>query len=722
MSPQLRLTIACIATLAAARAENPAAPIKISILDETIFTATRTETSLFDAPYTAHVIGSDDFRDRRRVRIFPDALAETPGVMLQRTSLGQTSPFIRGFTGFRTLALVDGIRLNNAVFREGPNQYWGTIDSFTIDRLDVVKGPSSVLYGSDAIGGTVNAITRKPPLLAWPEGKPAGTGKTTAAPSAGGPEAHASTEYRYSTAENSHTARGEFSLALSPHLGISGGLTFRDYGDLRAGDGTGRQANSGYSGISGDFTVLWRPTKNTDVTFAFQRDEQNNVPRWHATTSSKSWRGTEVGTDRRRDFDQLRELAYVRIESRDITDWLSKASLTVSWHGQQEEQDRIRNTGRRDVDGFRDDQLGVLVNFESPSSIGLWSYGVEYYHDFVQSWGTRWNANGRLHSVKPRGTVADDSGYDLLGFYVQDEIKFGDRFKLIPGARFTWAQVDTGVIDPDRTDRLNLAGFTEQFDAFTFSLRSQYEITRQWNVFSGISQGFRAPNLSDFTSFDIARSGEVETPVTNLVPEQYLSFEIGTKVSTGTFSFYASYYHMWIEDQITRYRTGARISGEPEVKRTNSGEGYVQGVEAGASWLFAPGWKAFGTLAWSEGEVDQFDGSTIGRYPSSRIQPLTAQLGVRWESEDAKWWAEGVVTIAAKQNRLALSDRTDTQRIPPGGTPGYTVGSVRAGWRPCKNFDLYASCENITDENYRIHGSGINEPGRNFVFGTRISF
>ncbi len=96
----------------------------------------------------------------------------------------------------------------------------------------------------------------------------------------------------------------------------------------------------------------------------------------------------------------------------------------------------------------------------------------------------------------------------------------------------------------------------------------------------------------------------------NLDPEHYLSFEIGTKVSTETVSFYASFYHMWIEDQITRYRTGATVDGSPEVKRINSGDGYVQGVEAGVSWMFARGWKAFGTFTWSEGETEQFNGST----------------------------------------------------------------------------------------------------------------
>src|SRR5688572_29980713 len=198
------VTLACLSVLA--RAQAPDDSFSRSILEETVVTATRTEQTVFDVPYTAHVIDRADFIERRNVRTFPDALRDIPGVMVQRTAYGQASPFIRGFTGFRTLALIDGIRLNNASFREGPNQYWGTIDQYTINRLEVVKGPSSVLYGSDAIGGTVNAITRKPPLITVTEAAPGKTvvdGKTVAGEKltlqSGGPEIHGATHYRYAT-------------------------------------------------------------------------------------------------------------------------------------------------------------------------------------------------------------------------------------------------------------------------------------------------------------------------------------------------------------------------------------------------------------------------------------------------------------------------------------------------------------------------------------------
>ena len=122
-------------------------------------------------------------------RTLPEALGEVPGVLVQKTSNGQGSPFIRGFTGFRNVLLIDGIRLNNSVFRDGPNQYWNTVDTFAASRIEVLKGPASVLYGSDAIGGAVNVLSDIP-----------GAAKPGFSPRA---------LYRYSNAESSDTIRGD---------------------------------------------------------------------------------------------------------------------------------------------------------------------------------------------------------------------------------------------------------------------------------------------------------------------------------------------------------------------------------------------------------------------------------------------------------------------------------------------------------------------------------
>jgi hemoglobin/transferrin/lactoferrin receptor protein len=125
-----------------------------------VVTATKDQRSPHSLPYYVDTLTEEQLRLKDAVRTIPEALGKQTAVMVQKTGHGQGSPFIRGFTGFRTLFLVDNVRLNNSVFRDGPNQYWNTVDPLSINRLEVVKGPFSALYGSDAVGGTVNAVTQ----------------------------------------------------------------------------------------------------------------------------------------------------------------------------------------------------------------------------------------------------------------------------------------------------------------------------------------------------------------------------------------------------------------------------------------------------------------------------------------------------------------------------------------------------------------------------------
>lgn len=731
-----RLLFPTLALLAVnAVGQTPQAALQTSILDPIIVTATALDQDVIEVPYTAHVVGRERFLEQRAVRTVADALSETPGVMVQKTGYGQASPFIRGFTGFRTLMLIDGIRLNNAVFREGPNQYFSTIDLFTVDHLDVVMGPSSVLYGSDAVGGTINALTRGPQMLPWPEtatpipdGKATVDGKGTVAPTVmERPNAfsfHPGGFYRYATAEDSHTVRGEFSMAATPHVGLFGGVTWKDYNDLRGGDMIGDMPETGYSEIDGDVKIVFRPNKDMDITAAFQRVEQNNAPRTHSTIYGKSFDGTDVGTDLRRDFDQLRELVYLQADVREVTPWLSRATFSLSYHNQEETQDRIRSDGRRSLTGFEDQQYGVFAKFESPSPLGTLSYGVEYYRDEVNSDGRSYNADGSLRAIDPRGPVADDASYDLLGVYLQDQFKIGERVEITAGVRYSYAHAEADKVDPTPTDGLEFGPLDKSFDALTASLRARFDVTKNWNLFGGVSQGFRAPNLSDFTSFEIARSGEQETPAENLDEERYVSFEIGTKARIEPLhaSVYAAYYYTLIDNQIVRYPTGNTIDGLAEVTRTNGGDGYVQGFEFGAEWNFHPGFLLFGTLNWQEGEVDVFEADDSVRRPLSRVAPLSGTAGLRWESAGDKWWLEGSASLARHQDRLAPGDILDTQRIPPGGTGGYSVYAIRGGWRPTNYLAFTAAVENVTDEDYRIHGSGLNEPGTNVVLTTQLKF
>ncbi len=122
----------------------------------------RSNFSNFTAPTNRSVIDLQDLLERAPADML-QALERETGVLMQRTQRGAASPFIRGLTGQQVLILIDGIRMNNATFRSGPNQYFNTIDPGMVDHIEVIRGPQTVLWGSDAIGGVINVVTRRTP-------------------------------------------------------------------------------------------------------------------------------------------------------------------------------------------------------------------------------------------------------------------------------------------------------------------------------------------------------------------------------------------------------------------------------------------------------------------------------------------------------------------------------------------------------------------------------
>jgi len=664
-------------------------------LEEVVITATRRSERPFNLAFTTHTISSSDVREAV-FRSTPEALRELPGVLVQKTSHGQGSPFIRGFTGFHNLFMIDGIRLNNSTFRPGPNQYWNTVDHLSLARLEVVKGPTSVLYGSDAIGGTVNAITESPTTYGE------------------GVNMKRRLYYRYSTGERSHVARAELDVTFGEKLGLLIGGSFKDFGALHAGRGTGKQPNSGYEEWDADFKLEYFFNRDTRLVIAHQHVKQENVPRTHQTIYAKSFDGTTIGADRRRELDQERQLTYVQLHGENVGSFFETMHLSLSWQEQHETRDRIRGSGRRELQGFDVGTFGATAQFESPSAVGYLVYGIEYYHDHVNSFSTR----NRI-----QGPVADNAGYDLLGVYLQDEIEAADRLDLTLGGRANFAHADANRVADPLTGRRTSAA--DEWCSIVGSARLVYHVVPDHiNLFGGVSQGFRAPNLSDLTRFDTARTNELETPALGLDPEYYLSFEAGLKTEYENWALQAAYFHTLIDESIIRVPTGRTIDGNFEVSKLNGGDGYVQGVELAASYRFLPQFTAFGGFSWMEGEVDAFPSSFPRRVrePISRLMPVTGQAGLRWDHPSGKVWVEGLATIADAQDKLSSSDQADTSRIPPGGTPSYTVFSLRGGWQIKDNVNLTVALENLSDEDYRIHGSGQNELGRSLNIALSIEF
>ena len=667
-------------------------------LPEVVITATRSESDLKKLPSVVRKLDKKQI-DERLPRTFPEALRETPGVAIQKTANGQGSPFIRGFTGFRNLILVDGIRYNNSTFREGPNQYWALLDPLAMERIEVIPSQGSVLYGSDAIGGTVNTISKSSGF--------------------GGQEAgrffmHGLTSYRWSSAENSHVEHLESSLGQGQKWGLHVGGTLNQFGDVKPGQGP-KQANTGYDQWAFDVRLDVALDDQWLLTAAHQQSSQNDVWRTHSTTSGISFAGTTIGTDPVRLFDQQRSLSYLRLTGKGLDGWIDAARLTISLQTQDETQFRVAPGGVHSFNDVDVTTLGADLQFESLTSIGKLVYGADFYHDWVES---------DASDNPVAGAVADDSTYSMLGIFIQDEIDIGDRLHVILGGRYTHVRADAGKFRNPVTGAQE--SWSDEWDNFSANVRLLADLDAQdrFQLFGGWSQSFRAPNLSDLTRFDVARSEEVEIASTDLDAEQFLSFEAGARLhGERAFTGQLSVFHTLIDDLIQRTPTGESNEDGLLVRKTNSGDGYVQGVEAEGRLELAETLSLRGMITWMKGEIDSFVSAepVLVEDNLSRVMPLTGQIALRHTPSD-KGWVELVFAAGDDQDDLSDSDRRDTERIPPGGNVSYEVFTLRGNVALAEDLNLSLAVENLFDTEYRLLGSGVNEPGRNFVAAVDVRF
>ncbi len=672
----------------------------VTSLPPVMVTASRVSEPVDRVGASAVRIPAETLREEQR-RTLPEALGMTPGVMVQKTSYGQGSPYIRGFTGFRTLMLVDGIRLNSPVFREGANQYWNTVDSFSLDAMELLKGPGSVLYGSDAVGGTVQAFTRMPEYA--PEGGGEVWGGRLAA--------------RAASAERSFTGRSEGFYGSEQWAGLFG-VTAKTFGDLQGGRDVGRQRKTGYREWDYDAKARLALRGDRELVFAHLSVDQDDVWRTHRTPYGIAWHGTGVGSEPVHRFDQDHTLTYLRLIDREATRAYDTLRATLYFQRQEEEKEVRKKDRTRTEDGFDVRTWGVSADLVKETAAGTWAYGAEYLRDGVDSFRRAYRADGSPGPVGIQGPVADDTAYHTAAVYVQDRLRLSERWELTFGARATYAKADIGRYEDFRTTPHTPASMTGDWFDLAGHLRLTYRVIEErWLLYASLSQAYRAPGLSDLTRFDVSRSTDVEVPSPSLDPERFLCGEIGSRVTAEPFRWHAAYFHTRICDLIVRQAAAGGIYA-----KVNGGDGYVHGVESELWVSLTPHMSARAGFTWMEGytDYDAADGARVTE--PVRTMPLTAYAALRWESAGKRVWAELAGRAAGCEDRLTAADRTDTQRIPPGGTPGYAVVDVRCGWHLREGLSLVAGVENVADEDYRIHGSGSNEPGRNLIVSAEYRF
>ncbi len=652
-------------------------PVNIKLGDEVVITARRVESADFSSPEAMTVL-NQQYLENEMARSVPESMSGASGVFIQKTNHGGGSPFVRGLTGNQVLLMVDGVRLNNATFRYGPNQYLATVDPFMVNRIEIVRGGGSVSHGSDAIGGVVQVFSKNPRY------------------SSRGLKAGGNLYGKWMSDEMEYTGRAEVEVS-DKNIAFLGGFTYSDFGDLVAGDGLGKESPTGYSGISGDGKLKIKIGRQNELVMAYQYSNQEDVPRYDKIIT---------GYEKYHFDPQNRQLGYLRFNTKNNSRWFKQITYTASY-GLSDETRLLQKEGSSKLTTEEDvvDTWGGNVEILSKPG-DRWSFnsGVDFYYDRVGSSKTE-SQNGV--ETEKRGYYPDGSTSSSFAFFTSHSYSL-KKFIFSVGARINAYKIK--VEDPVFGDVDNSPV------ALVGNGSVVYKLTENHHIIGSVYSAFRAPNINDLSSFGSFNYG-IEVPNPELDPEKSLTTEIGLKSRWEKFSGSLFLYQTNLKDMIERmkdtYDGQDSIDGEKVYTKTNFAKAVVQGIELNLRYEFTPNWIANGNLTYTYGQ-----NQTLNE-PMTRIPPLNGRLGIEF-NDPSGFWANLDFLAAAKQDRLSSADENDT-RIPEGGTPGWELFNLKMGYQ-WKFVTLTAGLFNIFNEAYRTHGSGVDGYGRSVWAGVKISF
>ncbi len=674
---------------------------------ETTVTAARSVHASTVSASALVTLESEDL-ERTGERSIPRAIAKAAGyagVWLQETNLGGGSPFIRGLTGNHVLVVIDGVRLNDSTTRFGPNQNLNTISPAIVERVEILRGAASVLYGSDAIGGAI---------LIWTKDR---------APSAENPGYQSEFNALYGSAQGG----GRASLGVSHANKRFGWLLLADgatFDDLKAGDNE-TQSFTGYDSREFFGSLHYALDDSRSLRITGSQHTDIDVPRTDRVTTGFGQTMPAFSVFRFAEQKRSRWVATYRDDSaRGFADSFQIRASVRQYDERRERQATGSATFRTEQD--RIETLGLSLDMQK--ALGedhLLTYGFDLDHDRVKS--SRVDLDTGTSISTPRdGAFAPGSRFTSAGVFIQDEI-----FSLAPtdvtvGVRYSYFDFSFDEFGAGPRQDGN-------FNALTASVSAGRDLNENVRLVGTLAQGFRAPNLADLAK-DGSFGGGDELHNPNLEPEQSLSAELALELNhsrvQGSFAIFGTQ----LDDAIGRTLINAgdpNVTGDETYLRENQGEVRLYGAELGGRAQIAEDSPFFVEASIAAIAARQFDDEnpSLDNVPWRRTPPLHGRVAVAWEPTQAGQ------SSPANLDRISLEApwADDQGRLHPQDISDPRIGEATAGWTVW-NLDLsgpidrkgasewHLGLHNILDARYRIHGSGFDAPGRSLILGVRMSF
>lgn len=706
-------------------------PVRI---DEVVVSASRREQSRLEIPNKIISINRKDI-DFQNPQTTADLLEYKSGVFVQKSQMGGGSPMIRGFSANRLLLVVDGIRMNNAIYRNGNLQNVISLDAGSIESTEVIFGPGSVIYGSDALGGVMSYQTLKPKLS-----------------SSEGYELRGSVFARYANANSEKTVHGDIGFGNEKLAGLAS-VTYTDFDDLIMGtdgpeeylrpqfvvsnsfvtsgaDQIAENANpraqrySGYSQFNSLLKLRFRPSEKVDLNYAFHYSATSDIPRYDRLIQ---YSGGKLKYGDWYYGPQIWSLHSLQLALNKPSKWFDRANMLAGWQNYTESRfDRRLN--KKDL-AQRTEQVGVFsMNVDLDKAFNRRSviyFGLEGNFNLVVSEGISENIlTGEQKNIDTR--YPDGSTMGSLAAYFSYKWLLNKQFTFHAGSRFTFTKL-YGEFSHEFYD-FPFSSFRNRHGAITGNLGLVYHPTENWQFNASASTGFRSPNIDDLAKVFESTPGNVMVPNPDLKPEYARNVEIGIirrfqKVA----KLELDAFYTFLNDAMVR--SDFNFNGLDSIQY----DGSLSKVEAivnadyanlyGGSFsmelFFTPQISMKNSLSYAWGE-DSFGD------PVRHAAPVFGSSHVNFSGKNFRIVLYARFNGEIPNEKLSPSEKEKPEiyAVDENGkpySPGWWTLNLKTSVQLADNFSLNAGLENILNKRYRPYSSGIVCAGRSLMVSLRYN-
>ncbi|MGV3656415.1 MAG: TonB-dependent receptor [Chitinophagaceae bacterium] len=665
-----------------------------------------------------------------------DLLAQSGTVFMQKSQLGGGSPMIRGFATNRVLLVVDGVRMNNAIYRSGNLQNVISIDALSTETAEVIFGPGSLIYGSDAIGGVMDFRTLQPQLSTDSKLLVKGSALT-----------------RYATANKEKTGHADLNIG-GRKWSLLGSFTYSDFDDLKMGKRGGQEgylrpeyvqrmdgadvvvANekpraqrfSGYNQTNVLAKLRYQPTAYTDLQYSYTHARTGEAPRYDRLIQYRN------GALRFAEWNygpMVWNMHTVKASLTRRQPWADNIVIVAAYQDYSESRiDRARNSNLRTTQAEAVDAYSVNADATKKAGGGELYYGMEWVYNKVGSTGERTDiSNGVTNAYTSR--YPDGSTWSTTGVYGSYKITLHPKLTLSGGLRYSYntlkAVFDKTFI-PFPYDEAHIHD-----GAFTGNGSAVFRPAESWQLSGNISTGYRMPNVDDVGKLFESTPGFIMVPNPGLKPEFAWNFEASVvKEMPQQYRVELNAFHTILTNAIVRrpstFNGQSTIEFDGVASRVealqNVAKATVWGVQAGLRVHISRSIYLQSNAAWIDGrETDDAENKQVAL---RHAPPFYGSTHLHYNKRGLHLQAYTVYNGTVSNSDLAPSEQAkgdiyakDENGLPY--APGWATVNFKASYQLTKQLMLSAGWENITDQRYRPYSSGIVAPGSNVILALRAT-